>query len=209
MLRQYSRTVAIVLAVTMSLAGVAAAGVALAQSAATAVLNAVLYRPIPAGAAVHVRTLDDSPQHQDLKRRFEAALRDRGYAIDPAPTRLVITVEPRDQIGFWNYQSGALIEAQRGYDRIARKDLDSYMVNLYNSRQGGLINRPDRPSGVNPSRFRLEARLEDRSDGRTLWQGWTSAELTVGDGQSLWTAMAPPLAGAVGRTVREQRVSLR
>ena len=204
MLRQHFRTVAIVLAVMVALGSAS-----LAQFADFAVLNAVVYRPIPAGEAVHVRTLDDSPQHQDLKRRFEAALRDRGYAIDPAPTRLVITVEPRDQIGFWNYQSGALIEAQRGYDRLARKDLDSYMVNLYNSRQGGLINRPDRPSDVNPSRHRLEARLEDRSDGRTLWQGWTSAEVSAGDGRSLWTAMVAPLAGAVGRTVREERVSLR
>lgn len=198
----YRRVVPVAVAVVI-------AGAASAQLAGQAVLNAVVYQPIPEGEAIHVRALDDSPQAQQLRQRFAAVLSARGFAIDAVPSRLVLTLEPRDQIGFWSYQSGALIEAQRGYDRIARKDLDSYMVNLYDSRQGGLINRPQRPSGVNPTRYRLEARLEDRSNGRTLWQGWTAAELTRGDGSALIASMVEPLAEVVGLTVREQPVTLR
>ena len=199
----FHRLIPLVLGMTI------AAAVAAAQDHGTATLNAVVYRPVPAGEAIHVRTLDNSPQHQDLKRRFEAALAERGYRIAPSASRLVLTLEPEDQIGFWNYRRGALVEAQRGYDRIARKDLDSYTVNLFNSRQGGLINRPERPSGVNPSRYRLEARLEDRDTGRTLWQGWTTADLARGDGRALLAAMVEPLAGVVGLSVREQHVGLR
>lgn len=180
-----------------------------ALGAGEATLNAVLYRAIPAGQPIHVRALDNSPDQERLKRQFEAALVSRGIAIRREPADLVLTLEPQDQMGFWSYQSGALIEAQRGYNELARKDLDSYTVNLYNSRRGGLINKPGRPEAISRSRYRLEARLEERSSGRTLWQGWATAELQSGDGQALLRSMVPVLAASVGETVREQPVALR
>ena len=71
------------------------------------------------------------------------------------------------------------------------------------------MNQPGRPEGVNPSKYRLEARLDDRSDGRTLWQGWTTANLNRGEGSTLLEAMVGPLASSVGETIREQPVTLR
>lgn len=180
-----------------------------ALGAGDATLNAVLYRPIPTGEPIHVRALDNSPDQEQLKRQFEAALVSRGIAIRREPANLVLTLQPQDQTGFWSYRSGALIEAQRGYNELARKDLDSYTVNLYDSSKGGLINKPGRAEGINRSRYRLEARLEERSSGRTLWQGWTTAELQYGDGQTLLRSMVPALADSVGETVREQTVDLR
>ena len=184
-------------------------GVAVAQVGDQAVLNAVKYRPIPADQPIHVRSLDDSRENLRLKRRFEQALRERGFRIGAEPSRLVLTLESSDQLGFWSYSGGALINAQRGFSELAEKDLDSYVLNLYDSRRGGLTNQPERPVGINPSKYRLEARLDDRSDGRTLWQGWTTADVGRSGGSALLEAMVPPLASSLGETVREQPVTLR
>ena len=184
-------------------------GVAVAQVGDQAVLNAVKYRPIPGDQPIHVRSLDDSRENLRLKRRFEQALRERGFRIGAEPSRLVVTLESSDQLGFWSYSGGSLINAQRGFNELARKDLDSYVLNLYDSRRGGLTNQPERPVGINPSKYRLEARLEDRSDGRTLWQGWTTADVGRSGGSALLEAMVSPLASSLGETVREQPVTLR
>ena len=182
---------------------------ALAQLQVDAVLNAVSYRPIPDSRPIHVRVLDNSEAKAAVKRRFERALTARGYALTQSEDHLVLTIESSDELGFWSYESGALITADRGYSEIARKDLDSYQVSIYDTRKGGLINRPERPAGVNPTRYRLDARLEDRDSGRTLWQGWTTANLDRGDGRDLILMMVPTLADNVGTTVRSESVSLR
>ncbi len=183
------------------------AGVA-AQDAAGAVLNAVSYQPIPDREPIHVRVLDNSDASAALKQQFEQALRARGYAIASVPVTLVLTVSPSDEPGFWSYESGALITAERGYNERAGKDLDSYQLNLYDTRKGGLINRPERPAEVSPSRYRLDARLENMSSGRTLWHGWTTADLGRGDGRWLVEAMIPGLADNLGKTARARTVPL-
>ncbi len=194
----------------LSIAAVAAALglIAEAYAESQAVLNAVAFRPVPTDEAIFVRTLDNSEESERLRRRFERLLSANGHEINQGAARLVLTIESTDQPGFWSYQPGALISADRGYDRRARKDLDAYRVKFYDSVRGGLVNEPERPTDVSATRYRLEARLEDRDNGRTLWQGWMVAPRTAGRRMSLWIAMVPALADTVGQTVRERPVPL-
>lgn len=181
----------------------------LAEEAGQAVISAIALQTLPEGAAVHVRSLDNSADSLALKREFETALRAAGFALSADPSGLVLTFTASDRIGGWSYRSGALVKAERGHDPVAGKELDRYIVNLFNTRQGGLINEQKRPARVTPSRYRLSAAVEDRRNGKTLWTGWAVANLVQGEGSVLYRKMVPVLAASVGHTVREKSVELR
>ena len=89
------------------LAGPLLAGSALAQSsndpapAGDATVNALAMRPLPQGATLVVRPLDDSDASKEIQVLFERALRDRGYPL-AADGRLILTFETRDRIGTWS-----------------------------------------------------------------------------------------------------------
>jgi len=180
-----------------------------ALAADAAVLNAVTFRPVPVEEAIYVRSLDDDESVARVRRSFERALVAGGYAVTDAPRRLVLTLEVSDQVGSWSYGSSTLFSTDRSYDERTRRELDSFQLNVYDSRQGGLVNQPERAAPVAPSRYRLDARLDDRETGRTLWQGWVVGALDRGDGDDLLAMMVPVLAGGIGRTVREATVELR
>ncbi len=171
-------------------------------------LNAVAFDRLPDERVIAVRSLDDSEDNLALKAHIEAVLRSRGFGVTEGAARLVLTFQTSAVVGAWDDRSGALIEAQRYHDETIRKDLDSYMLNLFNSRKGSLLERPGPPTRVQPSQYRLDATLDDRSTGRRVWQGWMVAALQRGAPELLVRAMVPPLIDSVGTTVRSQAFEL-
>ncbi len=174
--------------------------------AAEAVLNAVSYLPLPSSKAVTVETFDDSEESLNLQKIFEDALRARGYDVSPS-AGMVLSIESRDRSGTWTGGGpNRLIELRNNQDHTGT-DAPAVRLNIFDSNRGGLIN-PKRDPGitqVTPSHFRIDITIEDRSNGKRIWQGWSETETGSSDDLEARRAMVRPLVDSIGQTVREQR----
>lgn len=178
---------------------------ALSQSAGK--LSAVSYLPIGADETFEVRALDNSAENLKLVSQMQQALRLRGRGVEEG-SRLVMTVEPRDEIGSGT-SSRRHIMSFTGESSPSSEDNTELRFNLFDSQKGGILNKGDQPGGgINPSEYALLVRVEDRTNGRQLWEGWASAKLTQGDGTKLLMNMIPHLADNVGKTVSGQPISI-
>ena len=165
-------------------------------------LSATAFGPIPAGAVITVIALDNSDENLLLQKRFESALRARGFVVAPdAP--LILSFEPRDILGRWNTgERRSFIELQGGGGRTGGEDTN-IRLNLFASDRGGVFNKgPDAPDVV-PSKYQIDVTVERRR-GPRLWQGQATADLERMDGFSLTKSMVPVVIGRLGETVRNQ-----
>lgn len=177
------------------------AGLALAEPTGQAVLNAVAFAPLPAGAAIEVQVLDNSDENLAIKRELETAIAGRGFPAGDAAAPLVMTIDTGENVGAWRTTSDTNVielkddrgrlfpQGQLGVTNVARLPLPSTDV-------------------VTPARFRLGLTLDSRSSGDRLWQGWSIADLAQGQPSELAQAMVPKLAASMGETVREQSFDL-
>lgn len=187
-----------------------AANDALAQAATPAeggpkgTMNAVAFSPMPSNTPIAVRPLDDSDVNVRLKKMLEATLRSKGFNVDDKAT-LVMTVETRDEVGSWTDQGRrSLIELQAKGGRDGGEDAQA-MLNIYNSTRGGLLNEGRGGTSIaTPSTYRINVTVDDRNNGKRIWQGWTVADLGHGDRETLSKAMVPALMGHLGLTVSLQ-----
>ncbi|MCB2102584.1 MAG: hypothetical protein KDE22_17030 [Rhodobacterales bacterium] len=196
------------------LAGPLLAGSALAQSsndpapAGDATVNALAMRPLPQGATLVVRPLDDSDASKEIQVLFERALRDRGYPL-AADGRLILTFETRDRIGTWSSGNRrTLVEAHSRGGRTGGEDAQ-VRLNIYDSDTGGVLARERQETARSqPSEYRMDVTIDDRQEKRRLWQGYATADLDRGDGRSLTKAIVPVLVDSLGQTVRSRKVPL-
>jgi len=189
--------------------GMAVPSPATAQDGGQGTLNAVSFKPLPVGAPIFVRPLDDPDENLVLKRRFESVLQERGYALAPDPSGLVLTFESRDQIDSWS-DSGrrTVLEFQGAGGREGTEDVEA-RLRLFDSQRGALLNKGRGGTRVvTPSNYRLEVNIDHKGDRERLWQGWTIADLAYGDDRSLNRAMVPALVDNIGKTVRQQSFDL-
>ncbi len=186
-----------------------AAGVASAQSGEQGLLNAIKYRPIPTGAVIEVQSLDNSDENLELVAILEDALRTQGHMVSDHGV-LVMTIETRDEIGAWSTSgSDSVIAFQTQQGSGGTDDID-LRVNLFDSETGGLLsNSQSNPTTiVTPSRYVIDVTVDSREDGKRLWQGWITADLSHAGNQSLKHRMIPALANAYGMTIDRQTVTL-
>jgi hypothetical protein len=183
----------------------------LAQSPGEGLLNAVSYKPIPAGATLSVRALDNSDSNLAVQEDFERELRGLGFSIG-SNAGLVLSFETRDVVGA--YSEGVarhVMEFSGGGGRGGGEDARA-RVNMFDSASGGVLNR-GRDTGdttiITPTQYRIDATVEDRTSGRRLWQAWAVADLEQSDGRTLTRAMVPAIANALGDTVRQQPFAVR
>lgn len=192
-----------------------AANGALAQTAAPAqagpkgTMNAVSFSPMPSNVEIAVRPLDDSDANLRLKEMFAAELRSKGFRVVDKST-LVMTVETRDEVGSWTDQGRrSLIELQAKGGRDGGEDAQA-MVNIYNSTRGGLLNEGRGGTSIaTPSTYRINVTVDDRNNGKRIWQGWTIADLGHGDREALAKAMVPALMGHLGLTASLQSFDIK
>jgi hypothetical protein len=188
-----------------------------AQAADDGNLNAVSYDPMPlsAGTALSLRLYDDSAENVALLRSFESELQKRGYIVsNDAP--LVLNIETRNEIGAWasgdrktllelqgrvGSGSGSSVQGGYGYG----SDEGRARLNLMDSARGGVFNEgnDNRTAIVTPSTHRLDLSIDDRRDGKHLWQGWAVANAGAGRGNPL-QALVPIMVGAIGKTVKQE-----
>ncbi len=191
------------------LAALLAGPAALAQGAEEGVLNAVAYRQIPVGTAIEVQAMDNSDDNMVLLREFVHALQSAGYTVaQNAP--IILSFETRDDAGAWTSSGGdrTLVEFQGSGGSSADEEA-KVMVNLFDSGRGGVLNKgKGGTSIVTPAKFRIDATLDDRANGKRLWTAWTVGDLGHRDGLAVSKAMVPALVGGLGRTVKRQTFKL-
>jgi len=187
---------------------IGAAGEAYAQDYGEGQLNAVSYKPLPAGASFSVRPLDNSDQNMILKSEFEQALRAKGYTVaDDAA--LVISFETRNEIGaFTTRDKRAVLELNARGGREGGEDANM-RFNLFDSNTGGVFNSgKGETSIVRQSRYRVDISVDNQGDGKRLWQAWAIANLDQSDGLTLTRAMVPALIDSLGNTVKRKTFEL-
>lgn len=166
-------------------------------------VNAQSYHEVPSNEAVTVETFDDSEQSLRIKKHFEDELRAQGYTLKP-DARLILSFEARDTAGSWSGGGpNRLVEIGNSQNHTGA-DAPDVRLNIFNSQRGGLLN-PKRDRGitqVTPSEFRIDATLEDRSNGRRLWQGWSTTNIGSTGDASGHVAMVRPIVHNIGKTVR-------
>ncbi len=186
-----------------------ASALAAAGVRADGLMNAVSYQPLPSGAAIFVRPMDNSDQNLTLQKDFEHALKRKGYTISETAD-LILTFETRDAAGAWTGGGpNPFIELSDNHDQTG-VNAPRVRFNLFNSSRGGLLN-PDRTETtrmVTPSRFRIDATIDDKTNGKRLWQGWSTTDIGAGGAGNLTRAMVPVLVDVVGQTVRRKSFPL-
>ena len=77
--------------------------------------------------------------------------------------------------------------------------------NVYNSETGGLFNRGRSGTTITtPSRYRLDVTIDDRTNGKRLWQGWSEANLNASDVLTLTRRMVPVIVDGLVQTIRRR-----
>jgi hypothetical protein len=187
------------------------AGLTMAQESPTGVLNAVAFKPLPAGAPILVRPFNDTDENLAIKKEFEEALKARGYTIGTDPKGIVLSFESRSQPGYWtSTPQRKFVELQGSAGSGTRLEKGSRgVVNLYNSQQGAVFNEGKR-NVVTPAAtlFRLDVNIDDKTEGKSLWLAWALANLAEGDTATLARAMVPVIVDTIGEGAKEQPFKL-
>ena len=172
-------------------------------------INAVSFQPLPRGSAFFVRPLDNSDHNLVLQKDFERVLRQKGYTVSKEAT-LILTFETRDTAGSWSGGGpNRLVELSNNPDQTGI-EAPRVRLNLFNSARGGLLNPDSREltRTVTPSSFRIDVTIDDKSNGKRLWQGWSSADIGPGDNRKMTRNMIPILVNSLGQTVRQKSFPL-
>lgn len=182
-----------------------------AQGLGEGLFNSVAYKPIPAGAAVMVRPMDNSSDNLVLQEEFERELEARGFVVG-GNAQFVLSFETSDVVGAYTERDARhVVELSGGGGRGGGEDMRA-RVNVFDSAAGGLFNT-GRGTGdtsiVTPTQYRMDATVDDNDTGRRLWQAWAVADLEQSDGLSLTLSMVPVVAEAIGQTVKQKAFSLR
>ena len=176
---------------------------------AEGLMSAVSFLPVPAGSMIFVRPLDNSDSNLILQKDFENALKSKGYTIGK-DAALILSFETIDDSGAWSGGGeNRFVELSNNHDQSGI-DAPRVHFNLFNSRRGGILN-PDRKETtrtVTPSSFRIDVTIDDKSNGKRMWQGWSSAATRVGDDHETSRKMIPVLVDGLGQTIRRKTFSL-
>jgi len=189
--------------------GIASSTTAVAQTAAEAQLNAVSFLPVKPGTPLRVRLLDDSNANLNIKKRFENALAANGFVIQ-SDAELVLTFETQEDMGSFEANGRRhILELKAEGGREGGEDA-SAIVNVFNSKSGGLLNKGNRPNTqiTSQSMYRMDATIDNTSNGRRMWEGWAVGALTHTGPDDLANAMVPALAAHVGKSAKQVVVPL-
>lgn len=183
-----------------------------ATDSATGVLNAVAFRPVPQGAPILVRPLDDTNENLAIKKDIEDALTNKGYTIGTDPKGIVLSFETRSQPGYWtSTRKRTFIELQGTAGSGTRAEKNSRgLVNLYNSQRGAVLNKGQQ-SVVTPAAtlYRLDVNIDNKTEGKSLWLAWAVANLAESDPVTLAESMVPVIVDNIGKSAKEKSFKLR
>ena len=176
--------------------------------AADGMLSSVSFGKIPGDAHMVVEAFDDSDGSLDLLETIKSAMKSAGYATSDNGAYLLI-FEVHDEIGAYPRNQGHILSFETRGGRAGGGQDSQARVNVFNSSTGGLLNQGRRPKIIaQPSTYRIDVSIENRASGKTLWQGWASADLHNTVNTELTRRMVPKIVNAIGKTVRQETFSL-
>jgi len=170
---------------------------ATAQQPERGLLHAVSFEPLPEGMPILVRPLDDTDENLAIKKEFEAAMATDGFNVAADEARLVLSFETREEVAAGpapKPQTTIRFRGQGG--RMSTSDERNVPKLIEAPRDGTRIYRP--------SRYRIDATIDDKLDGARLWQGWAVAGLDEHTHLFLAKTMVPAIVDGIGQTVREK-----
>ena len=165
----------------------------------------MLFSPIPEGESISVQILDNSDENINIKQEFEHGFQKKGKKIGENG-RLLITIERSGTLGTWSgVSTNRLIQLRNSEDHTGT-DTPEIRFSLFDSSHGGFFNKDlsSRVTQVAASQYQLNVFLDDRNNGRRLWQGWATVEVGKSDDKKLLYSMIPRLVTNVGKTIRSQ-----
>jgi hypothetical protein len=175
---------------------------------AEALMNAVSFRPVPTGATIFVRAMDNSDSNMALLKDFEKSLKRKGYKISP-DANLIMTFETREAAGSWvGGGPNRIVELSNNHDQSGT-DAPRVHLNLFNSSRGGLLNsnRKEATRTVTPSSFRIDVTVDNKTDGKRHWQGWSSADTGYASDRKMTRAMIPAIVEGIGQTISQKPIA--
>lgn len=194
-------------ATAATLAALLVGGVALAGDI---MLNAVAYVDKPLGRTVAVEIFDDSPLNIAMKEQFERELINQGYAVEKG-AQFILSIETRDESGKWSGGGSTSPIDIANSENHTGTDAPDVRVRIFDIQRGGLLNKKQEKNvtEVSPSEFRIDATLEDRSNGRRLWEAWTITKIEGTGDEATQRAMVAPIVSNIGKTIRDATIPSR
>lgn len=170
-------------------------------------MNAVAFYPIPIGSEIQVRTMDDSERNLAMVSEFKKALQNSGYrVVDKADFILSFSVYDGMSI-----QTGAQDRALiRGEGSNLANDNSRVLLNIYDTDRGGAMNLgKGRVETITPGQYRMDVQVDNRTNGKRVWQGWTTGAMTTSDEVTLTKAMIPAIIDGLGKNIKMQSFRLK
>jgi len=179
--------------------GSSAQGLSL-QTGGEGEINAVAYSPLPPGASIRVRPLDNSDINLVLQKEFERHLHAKGYRVADDGA-YVLSFDTRNEAGAWVDKGRRTILELDAHGGREGGEFARARLNIFDSQRGGLINEGDGGTAVTtPAQSSMEVTIDDKS-GRRVWQAWTSTNLKFTDSESVSRAIVPAVVDELGRPV--------
>jgi len=112
-------------------------------------------------------------------------------------------------VGAWSDNGRRQLLRLQNSQSVGGLDSPEVRFNLYDSERGAVFNEGQTGTHITtPASYRLNATIDDRTNGERLWQAWTTAEVGQSDGFTLTKAMVPVMVGGIGQTVKRQPFTL-
>lgn len=177
---------------------------------AEGLVSAVSFSPLPSGSAISVRPLDNTNSNMILKKDFELALKRKGFKIG-RDEALVLTFETTDVSGAWIGGGENLIIELSNHDDQSGTDFPRVHLNLFNSQRGGILNSEhlEKTRTVTPSSFRIDVTIDKKTNGKRIWQGWSSIKSRIGNNQKPSREMVSVLVESLGQNISRKPFSLK
>lgn len=173
------------------------------------------FAPLPASLAAVIEPQDDTDENMALARRFAEEVAKRGGRIGGSDTRLSLffATEVRPNVR----------AAPPGPTRAPSEAVGSAAADADPARSSALV--PPPPTSGTPAdggaralsgrtegrdygralRYVINATIDDKKDGKRLWQGHISYDGAEPDRKAIFSALVPLLVAEIGKTVQERR----
>jgi len=179
-----------------------------AQPQGQGLMNAISFKALPNNTSFTVKPRSDSNQNMVLKQKFEQLLKSKGFTISKnAP--LVITFGTSNELSSYttrNRRSVLELDAHGG--REGGEDAQM-RFNLFDSNSGGMFNEGKGETSLRTNgQFRLDVSIVNRTDGKHLWQAWTTTNQGRSGYGGLILAMVPEMVNKIGKKVKSQKFDL-
>ncbi|MDA0653615.1 MAG: hypothetical protein O3C49_10115 [Proteobacteria bacterium] len=177
----------------------------------TSRMNALSCEPLPAPLETDVQILDNAERFVAFKAQFEKELRSRGVKLS-STAPLIATLDIRTVREFQSETKDPLFEKHAGQDssNIGQDSTIFMRGNVFSNRGKSILGGAQgRSEKFSLNQLQVSVSINDRTNGRCLWQGEILHDLHGDDDPDAVTPKTFPfLARALGKPVRNRALTI-